>query len=242
MQAYWSRILGGLIIIKVVLPFVLLAVLVVAPTVVFLQVNAALEAAWQEIEPGVKAARAQIDVIDNEARRLVGEARKIKDETTEFAEDVKEIVKPLKGALSGLSKSMGTIARTVQNVVNTIIRAVNGLPFVKIPRVRIKNYFKIPAFDIDLPNVDLQVSDQAYEAIRRLSEESYKVTTKVKSTLDILSGIFATGWRLAKVAFYLIIFWLILVVVGYAARSLHRFSQGWKMIRGQPVEGALMLL
>jgi uncharacterized protein YoxC len=242
MKQNMSRLLGGLIIRKVALPFLLLTALVVLPTVVFLQVNSALQAAWQEIAPSVEAARTQVDLVNDEARRLLNEARKIKDETKAFAKDVKEIVRPLKGALNGLSKSMGTIARTVQNVMNAIIRAINGLPYIQIPRVKIKNYFKIPAFDIDLPNVDLQVSDQAYQAIRQLSQESYKITMEASAALDDLSGVFVTGWKFAKAVFYVLIFWLILVIVGYVARSVHRLSQGWRMLKGERVEGALMLL
>jgi hypothetical protein len=45
-----------------------------------------------------------------------------------------------------------------------------------------------------------------------------------------------------KLSALLILSWLFLTVVGYAARVHHRFTVGWSMVRGHRVSNALRYL
>ena len=224
MARFKACLLGFLIIVKVLLPFIIIGVAVTASTITGTIVKTEVDKVKGKISAQIEKASAQVQIVKMESQRLLEEARTIKDEAKEFSQDVKDIVKPLKGALNGLSKSMGTIARTIQNVINAIIRAVNKLPFRDIPKVRLK------------------VSDEAYEAMRQLSEVSYHVASEAGKTLESIGKVIRVWWVVAQVTFLLIVLWAILGIMGYVARSKQRFLSGWKMIRGEPVENGMALL
>ncbi|MDH3444693.1 MAG: hypothetical protein OEN50_12250, partial [Deltaproteobacteria bacterium] len=159
------------------------------------------------------------------------------------ARNVKNLIKPLKGALHGLSQAMGLVARTVQNVINGVINAWNKLPLLPdLTRVRIKNYFVIPAFDIELPNVNLTVSDEAYAAVRTVAESSANMANEARTTLKTLTDLVRFWLRLMLFILLLLVVWSVLAIIGHLDRCRQRLAVGWRMIRGEAIENPLALL
>lgn len=237
-----TRLLGGLIILKALLPCVILLVVLAGATLAIMKLSAIVSRQREVLSLQMKLVRAQVAVVEEESQRLIEEAWKIKAESEEFARSVRDLVKPLKGALNGLSQAMSLLARTIQNIINGIVSAVNKVPLVNIGAVRIPHYFAIPAFDVTLPNVDLRVSDEAYAAIREISVISYGIAEEAKVTVARLTDLLWLGLRLGAVVLLLFTLWLILAIVGYVARWKRRVSAGWQMLRGNSLDDALTLL
>ena len=237
-----TRLVGSLIVVKVILPFVIVGIALSGSLVVVFRLTTLVNDQWQSIAGQTQRINTRLAIVTAESLRVIDEARKLKDESFKFAEEVKALVKPLKAALHGLSQGIGVLARTVQNVINGVVSAINAVPFVNIPKVRIANFFKVPAFDITLPNVDLNVSGKAYEAVRELSELSYQMAEEIRVNLERLWAIIMFWLGLLAVLLVLLLLWALLAVVGYTARCRRRLDTGWRMIRGEAVEGALTLL
>jgi hypothetical protein len=65
-----------------------------------------------------------------------------------------------------------------------------------------------------------------------------------RSPFDRISENRAVGspFHILKLSALLILSWLFLTVVGYAARVRYRFTVGWSMVRGHRVSNALRYL
>ena len=242
MQQSRNRLVGGLIILKVTLPFVIVTVALIGSTLVMIRFAEIITRQYETLSKQIVLARKQVAIVEKESQRLLAEARKIKDETIRFAQNVKTLLTPLKAALNGLSQALSLIARTVEGIINGIVSVINSIPFVNIPTVRIPNFFTIPAFDITLPNLNLQVSDEAYAAIRTISETSHAIAHETKATLTMITDVFWFALRLGLIVIGLLMLWLVLAVIGHVARCRHRLTKAWSMLKGNTVEDALTLL
>lgn len=236
-----NRITGALIIVKATLPVLVILFLTIGFWHFASSVNTVVENGYSQIQPHLEDAQVQIDSLYKEGARLVGEVKKIKHASAQAADSVKQYVEPIRQSLVGLSGAMKTIASTIEAILNGIIRVINKAPVIKdiryvnLPDVRIPG-FSLPEINIDL---DLRPNLQSVEALNRLLIE---VAEESEQSITAINQGFKTWWGSLKLSALLILSWLFLTVVGYAARVRHRFTVGWSMVRGHRVSNALRYL
>lgn len=240
-RSAWTRMIGALVLLKVVLPLAMLAVLALGVWQIVAGVNAAIDGARAAIAPRIAEAQARIDEIRAEGRRLMTEVQKVKNTTTEIAGAVKESVEPIRKALLGLSGAMRALSGAVESILNAVISVVNAIPFVPdIRRVNLPD-FDIPGFR--LPRIDIDVDlTPDLAAVQRLNALAQEIASQAQAAIDEIVRIVAFWWWTAKVVGAMIVLWLALALVGYAARAARRLAAGWAMLRGQSVAGGLALL
>jgi hypothetical protein len=136
---------------------------------------------------------------------------------------------------------MKTVSSTVGAILNALIRVVNSMPFVKdIPAFRLPD-IAIPG--ITLPNLDIDVNLQPdLTAVRQLNDAAQEIARQAQQGMDRITEAVLLWWWSIKLVAALVLLWVVLSVVGYAARAAHRFASGWQMVCGRRVEGALALL
>jgi hypothetical protein len=235
------RLLGVLIMTKAALPLALVALLAFGVWQITSGVSRAVDDARSVIEPQLAVVQARIDDVQAEGRRLLDEVKKIENATTEVVGAVKQSVEPIRKSLLGLSGALKTVSATVASLLNAIIRALNGIPIVKdLPLVKLPN-IEIPG--ITLPKLDLDVNLRPnLEAVHQLNEAAQQIALQAQQAVDRINDTVLFWWWTFKLAAALVVVWVVLAVVGYAARVSHRLSMGFRMLCGRRVEGAFALL
>lgn len=241
-RAGWvHRALGGLIVLKAALPLVLVMVLALGVWKMVAGIAQAVDEARRSIEPALMVVQTRIHEVQAEGQRLLGEVKKIKNTTTQIAGAVKESVEPIRQSLLGLSSALRAVAGVVAGVLNGIVRVINDIPMVKdLP------YVHLPHVDIPglmLPKLDLDLELQPnLQAVHEINAAAQAVALEAQRGIDRIGQTLRFWWWTIKVAAALLALWLILAVVGYAARVSHRIHTGFQMLCGRRVDGALALL
>jgi hypothetical protein len=235
------RLLGALIMIKAALPLALVALLALGLWQIASGVSHAVDDARSAIEPRLAVVQARIDDVQAEGRRLLDEVKKIENATTEIAGAVKQSVEPIRKSLLGLSGALKTVSATVASLLNAVIRVLNGIPVVKdLPYVSLP-HIEIPG--ITLPKLDIDVNLKPnLEAVRQINETAQEIARQAQQGVDRITETVLFWWWTIKLAAALVVLWVALAVVGYAARVSHRLSMGFRMLCGRRVEGAFALL
>lgn len=128
---FGHRLLGLLIITKAALPLALVALLALGAWQIASGISRAVDEARRTIEPQLALARARIEDVQAEGRRLLDEVKKIENATTQIAGAVK--IRAVNG-----------------------IPLVKDLPYLRLPDIQIPG-IALPRLDIDVdlrPNLD----------------------------------------------------------------------------------------
>lgn len=235
------RLLGVLIMTKAALPLALVALLAYGVWQMALGVSRAVDDARRAIEPPLALVQARIDDVQAEGRRLLNEVKKIENATTEIAGAVKQSVEPIRQSLLGLSSALKTVSATIASLLNAIIRALSAVPLVKnLPYVSLPS-IEIPG--ITLPKLDVDINLMPnLEAVRQINDTAQEIARQARLGVDRIVETLLFWWWTIKLAAGLVVLWMALAVVGYAARVGHRVGTGFRMLCGRRVEGALALL
>lgn len=237
----WPRIIGLLMLVKVLTPLLVLLVLCVGSWKIIGGINTEIERAGRALEPKIELAKGEIEKIREESRRIADELVKIKNQGGEAAEEIRRSIEPIRQSLYAISGTVGAISKTLESILNGMIKIINRIPGVKdIQRVNLPDInipgFQLPDIDID---VDLSFNMVAVEALKAATEQ---VAVEAESMLNTIVKIWTTWWWTVTTIFYLIGLWLLLALVGIAARSWHKFLTGVRLLIGQSQEASLQML
>lgn len=236
-----QRALGVLVIFQALAPFLIVLVLLGGFIKLGCDIGSAVSSHWQNTSQHIQDAGDHIDAIQDEGKRLMAEVVKVKGAAKKFSGDIGKAVEPLRKALLGLQSSMRLVAGSIESVINGVIKAVNKLPRVDIEKLKIKRYFDISAFSINLPEIDLNISPD-FTAIHQLARVSEAIATDAQASLVAVRDAFYFWWTLVQWVFILIVLWFVLALVGYGARIYTRVQKGWRLCKGEQFENGLQLL
>jgi len=236
-----TRLLGGLIILKVLLPVIVLLLLVLGLWQIAAGVNAAITEARVQIDPRIAAAQANIETIRAEGRRLMAEVDKVENTTREIVGVVADSVEPIRKSVLALSGAMQALSGTVAGVLNGFVSAVRRVPFLgRLPPVRLPD-FRLPGFELPHLKIDIDLIPDL-GAVKELNLLAQEIADAAGAALDEIGRAVRFWWWTFKAVLILVLAWLVLTVVGYSARAAQRFATGWQMLCGRPMAGGWGLL
>jgi len=237
----WPRIVGLLIVFKVMIPLLILLVLLVGSWKIIGGINTEIERAGRALEPKIELAKDEIKKIREEGRRIADEIVKIKNQGGEAAEEIKRSIEPIRQSLYAISGTVGAISKTLESILNGMIKIINRIPGVKdmqrinLPDINVPG-FHLPDIDID---VDLTFNMAAVEALKAATEQ---IATEAESMLNTIVKIWTAWWWTVTTIFYLIGFWILLALAGNVARSWHKFLIGTRLLMGRSQDASLQML
>lgn len=240
-KSLWPRIVGLLMVFKVMIPLLILLVLFVGSWKIIGDINTEIERVDRALEPKIESAKQEIEKIREEGRRIADEIVKIKNQGGKAAEEIKRSIEPIRQSLYAISGTVGAISKTLESILNSLIRIINGIPGVKdMKRVNLPD-IKIPGFhlpDIGI-DVDLTFNMAAVEALKAATEQ---IAAEAESMLNTIVNIWIAWWWTVTTIFYLIVFWILLALVGSAARSWNKFLTGVRLLTGKSQDASLQML
>ena len=240
-SAVYPRLVGMLIIFKLMIPLLILGFLIVCLWSMVRRVNAEFDRLHASLQPKFERVEAEIEKVRNEARRLADRVAEIKNEGARVASEIKSSVEPIRQSLVAISDTVGAISATLESVINTIVRVLKKIPFVRGLKPIDFPEFNIPGFS--LPNLDINLKlhfDMA--AVEALKEVSGQIADEAEATIDSLKKIWLTWWWTFKVIAFLVLCWFLLSFIGIMARFWHKLKTGVQLLSGHTTSASLQIL
>jgi predicted PurR-regulated permease PerM len=240
-SAFYPRLVGTLIIFKLMIPLLILGFLIISVWSMVRSVNAEFDRLNASLQPKFERVEAEIEKIRNEARRLADKVAEIKNEGAHVASEIKRSVEPIRQSLLAISNTVRAISDTMETVISTIVRVLNKLPFVRglkaihLPRINIPG-FSLPDLDI---NLKLNFNMAAVEALKEVSGQ---IADEAEATIDTLRNIWLTWWWTFKVIAFLVLCWFLLFFIGIMARFCHKLKTGMQLLSGRTTSASLQIL
>lgn len=240
-SAFYPRLVGALIIFKLMIPLLILGFLILSVWSMVRSVNAEFDRLNASLQPKFERVEAEIEKIRNEARRLADKVAAIKNESARVASEIKSSVEPIRQSLLAISNTVGAISHTMETVINNILRVVNRMRLfgrlkgIHLPRINIPG-FSLPDLDINLKlNFDMAV-------VEALKEVSGQIADEAEATIDTLKNIWLTWWWTFKVIAFLVLCWFLLFFIGIMARFWHKLKTGMQLLSGHTTSASLQIL
>jgi len=240
-SAVYPRLVGMLIIFKLMIPLLILGFLIVSLWSMVRSVNAEFDRLNASLQPKFERVEAEIEKIRNEYRRLADRVAEIKNEGARVASEIKSSVEPIRQSLLAISNTVGAISATMESVINSIVRVLENIPFVRGLKGINLPKFNIPGFS--LPNLDINLKlhfDMA--AVEALKEVSGQIADEAEATIDSLKKIWLTWWWTFKVIAFLVLCWFLLSFIGIMARFWHKLKTGVQLLSGHTTSASLQIL
>jgi predicted PurR-regulated permease PerM len=240
-SAVYPRLVGMLIIFKLMIPLLILGFLIAGLWSMVRSVNAEFDRLNASLQPKFERAEAEIEKIRAEGRRLAEKVAEIKNKGAQVAEDIKSSVEPIRQSLLAISNTVGAISATMESVINAIVRVVNKIPFVRglkgvhLPRIN------IPGFSLPNLNVDLKLNFDM-TAVGALKEVIGQIADEAEAAIDSLKNIWLTWWWTFKVMAFLVLCWFLLFFIGIMARFWHKLKTGMQLLSGHTTTASLQIL
>jgi predicted PurR-regulated permease PerM len=240
-SAVYPRLVGTLIIFKLMIPLLILGFLIAALWSMVRSVNAEFDRLNASLQPKFERVEAEIEKIRDEGRRLAKKVAEIKNKGTSAVEDIKRSVEPIRQSLLAISSTVGAISATMESIINAIVRVVNKIPFVRglkgihLPRIDIPG-FSLPNLDIDLK---LNFNMAAVEALKEVTGQ---IADEAEAAIDSLKNIWLTWWWTFKVMAFLVLCWFVLSFIGMMTRFWHKLKIGMRLLSGHTTTASLQLL
>jgi len=244
-SAVYPRLVGLLIIFKLLIPLLILGFLIVCVWSMVRSVNAEFDRLHASLQPKFERVEVEIEKIRNEGRRLADRVAQIKNEGARVAEEIKSAVEPIRRSLVAISDTVRAISGTLESVVNGIVRVLKKIPLVRRFVGGLKG-IHLPKFDIpgfSLPDLDLNLKlnfDMA--AVEALKELSGQIADEAEATIDSLKKILLTWWWTFKVIVFLVVCWFLLTFIGILARFWNKLKIGIQLLSGHTTTASLQIL
>jgi methyl-accepting chemotaxis protein len=240
-SAIYPRLVGLLLIFKLMIPLLILGFLIVCVWSMVRSVNAEFDRLHASLQPKFERVEAEIEKIRSEGRRLAARVAEIKNEGAQLASDIKSAVEPIRQSLVAISDTAGAISATLESVINSIVRVLKKIPFVRGLKPIDFPEFKIPGFS--LPNLDINLKlNFDMTAVEALKELSGQIANEAEATLDSLKKIWLTWWWTFKVIAFLVLCWFLLSFIGMVARFWHKLKIGIQLLSGHTTSASLQIL
>jgi hypothetical protein len=240
-SAVYPRLVGMLIIFKLMIPLLILGLLIVSLWSMVRSVNAEFDRLNASLQPKFERVEAEIEKIRNEGRRLEGRLAEIKNEGATVVSEIKRSVEPIRQSLVAISNTVGAISATMESVINTIVRVLRKIPFVR--GLKGINFPKIDIPGFSLPDLDLNLRlnfDMA--AVEALKEVTGQIADEAEAAIDTLKNIWLTWWWSFKVMAFLVLCWFLLSFIGIMARFWHKLKTGMQLLLGRTTSASLQIL
>lgn len=235
----YPRIIGVLIIFKIIMPLLILFLVVVGGWQTYSEISKEVSRVNSALQPKVALAKNEIAKAREDIQNLSEELTRIKGEVKEAGQEIKRAIKPIQTSLNKIKEAGDTISSSVENTINKVTQAkvmkILKLKPLKLPDFDIVN-IPIPKLNID-PNLNIDL--RALQSLKTIASE---VVSEAETSLYAIVEVWDTWVWVVKVIFYLLVFWFLLLFVGIAARAGGKLRLGFLLVSGKESKASLQML
>lgn len=243
MKKLYYRFIGLLIILKVVIPPLVFITFLTVFSYLFRSTASIVQEVGVELSQSADSVQIQIDTLLSGVKELKDKITDAKDSATEFTEDAKRAIRPITASLKGIQTASLSVLGAVAIVINKIRAPIEKITFgkIKLKAINLDALRDLDLIPIDFPDldVDLSLDMSALEELERISSD---FGTKLSNSVDDLVKLVQTWALVIFICIALLVLWILILFIGFLCRLPIALRTGWRLIKGEHIEGAVLYL
>lgn len=243
MKKWFLRIMGILIIVRTLIPPIILCMFLSALYFLGTGTVSIVRESHRQISDNMLALELEVDLLKEHVHEMKAKIDTVRADIDEFSQDVQKAVKPITTSMKAIQTILKTVLGGIAYAVNGLIEGVKKISFgkIKIPKVDLTALENLNLLPISFPDldIDLSLNTQSLEEIQRICLET---VNELEQSIKELRNLYTKWITVILAGISLFILWLSILFLGFLLRMGKALTVGWRLLKGEEVEGAVLYL